>query len=93
MDSDNQTPNYSQEEINKGQRRINYELCEVDTKLIEAMKALLCVLKEPRTPAQTSQGLRPADFSTVEAVLSEATRINDEVADIKPPGCLGPYSD
>lgn len=91
MDSDNQTRIYTQEEINKGQRRINYELCEVDSKLIEAINALLCLLKDPRTPPQPSQGLRQADFSTVEAAISEATKISEEVADIDPPGCEGPY--
>ena len=93
MESDNQTRIYSQDEINKGQRRINYELCEVDSKLLEALNALLCLLKEPRTPPQISQGLRQADFSTVEAAISAATDISEKVADIKPPGCEGPYPD
>ncbi|HEV8428363.1 MAG TPA: hypothetical protein VGQ41_10725 [Pyrinomonadaceae bacterium] len=81
---------YTQDQINEGQKRINYELNEVDKKLIEALRSLVGILSDQRTPPASTPGSRQMDFSTVEAALSEASTSSDEVADIDPPGCLGP---
>ena len=83
---------YTQEQINEGQKRINYELNEVDKKIIEALRALMQVIKNERT-TPPSKGSKQMDFTTVEAALAEASTESDEVADIDPPGCQGPYPD
>ncbi len=83
---------YTQPEINEGQKRINYELNEVDKKIIEALRALIGIIKDERT-TPPSKGSRQMDFSTVDAALSVASTKSDEVADIDPPGCQGPYPD
>jgi hypothetical protein len=81
----------TQYEINEGQKRINYELNEVDKKLIEAFRALVEIVKDQRTHPSPSQGARQTDFSLIEAALTVASTKSDEVADIDPPGCSGPY--
>ena len=80
---------YTQDQINDGQKRINYELNAVDKNLIAALNALVGILKD-RTPPPSSMVSRQADFSVIEAALNEATTKSDEVADIDPPGCQGP---
>jgi hypothetical protein len=84
---------YTQEQINHGQKRINYELNEVDKKIIEALRALMGIIQGQKTAPPSKPGSRQMDFSTVEAALSEASTKSDEVADIDPPGCQGPYPD
>lgn len=81
---------YTQDQINEGQKRINYELNEVDKKLIEALRSLVAILSDQRTPPASTPASRQMDFSTVEAALSEASTSSEEVADIDPPGCLAP---
>ena len=83
----------TQYEINQGQKRINFELTEVDKKLIEALRALMGIVRDHGTPPTPSQSARQTDFSLIEAALNEAATTSAGVADIDPPGCLGRYSD
>ena len=80
----------TQDEINYGQRRINFELCEVDSKLIEAVRKLIEILQDTRQlPPPAASGARQTVFAPVEELLTEATTESKGVADIDPPGCLG----
>ena len=72
--------NYTQAEINEGQRKINGSLCEVDQKLVKALKALRDVIAG--TP-----GLSRIDLQAVDEAISAAYDESDKVADIIPPGC------
>lgn len=84
---------YTQEEINYGQARINYELVEVDETIIDALNALVGILKTLKTERAASHGAREMDLSDLEAILEKASEINKKVAEIKPPGCEAPYPD
>lgn len=74
---------FSQRAINRGQRRINYELNQVDKKLADALKALRdAVARLPGGPLP--------EIATATQAISEAEEISATVADIIPPGCAGP---
>ena len=81
----------TQEEINYGQARINFELVRVDEKLIESLNALVTVLNTAKQDRSAAPALRQMDLSQVIASLEEAAEISGKVADIKPPGCEEPY--
>ncbi|HET6975067.1 MAG TPA: hypothetical protein VFI24_02005 [Pyrinomonadaceae bacterium] len=86
-----QYPNDSQEDINKGQRRINYELVRVDDKLIDVVRMLVELLKQTKALHPPTAGARILTVETIENALKEAYEISAKVADIKPPGCEAPY--
>lgn len=88
---DDQEYNFTQDEINQGQRRINFELCEVDMNVIEALKMIVETLKKVQALPPLTHDLQNIDFNKIEAALSKAYNTSKEVADIKPPGCEGPY--
>ena len=71
---------FSQEAINRGQRKINYALTTVDVKLIR-------VLEELKNAIATGPGGNKVDFAAVDAAISEAAKTSKRVAEIKPPGC------
>ena len=71
-----------QDEINYGQRRINYELIQADLHLIEALRNIVALIKIV-TP---SAGLRGLDFSSTEIAIAKADEIVRRIADIRPPG-------
>jgi DNA topoisomerase VI subunit B len=83
----------TQDEINYGQARINFELCEVDINVIETLKMIVDALKKIKALPPLTHDLQSIDLNKLEASLSKAYNISKKVADIKPPGCEGPYPD
>ena len=80
MDYDYNPDNYTQADINKGQRKINYALTLVDEKLAKAIEALRDVIA----------ALPPAHNINLEDVnkkINDALDTSKKVAGIKPPGC------
>lgn len=71
---------FSQLAINKGQRRINYELVVVDQKLAKALEALKCIIAG--TP-----GFENVDFDEFEGAISDVYDTSRKVAGHVPPGC------
>lgn len=77
----------TQEEINYGQRQLNYYLTQADFKVIEAL----------RTVVDTLEGLRAdiwqkeRDLTPIQAAIDEADETVKRLADIRPPGCEGPH--
>ena len=90
---DDQDYTFTQDEINHGQRRINFELCEVDKNVIETLKMIVEVLKKIKALPPLTRDLQSIDFNKIEAALSKADDTSKTVADIKPPGCEGRYPD
>ncbi len=86
---DNQAYVY-QQAFNKGQAQINYQLVEVNKKLIEAINTLVAILTALRDDRSSPHQLRQMDLTQVVAAVTEATEINEMVAGIDPPGC-DPY--
>ena len=84
---------YTQEQINNGQKRINFELNDVDKNLIGTLKDIVGILKSLVALPPIAAQLTNVDFSSLEHELDEATKASKEVADIIPPGCQGPYPD
>lgn len=80
-----------QDAINYGQRRINYELCEVDARVIETLKMIVETLKTVKSLPPLTRDLQNVDISQMETAISKAHETSVKVADIKPPGCEGPY--
>ena len=71
---------FSQQAINRGQRRINFELVVVTLKLADALDKLI-------------ERLSPGDkerYKDVGDLVSTARKVANEVADIRPPGCDPP---
>jgi len=71
---------FSQEAINRGQRRINYELAAGGLELANAIDEL-------KKAIVNSSGGNKIDFTQVDKVMAAAKKIANGVADIKPPGC------
>jgi hypothetical protein len=71
---------FSQQAINRGQRRINYELAAGGLKLAKAIEEL-------KKAIQSSSGGNNIDFTEVDKVIAAVYEIANGVADIKPPGC------
>ena len=70
----------SQDQINAGQRKINYALTEADEKVVEILKILKEAIQAPHGQAQTF-------VAQIDAAIEEATKAIDHVAEIIPPGC------
>jgi hypothetical protein len=71
---------FSQQAINRGQRRINFELVVVTHKLADALDKLI-------------ERLSPGDkekYKDVGDLVATARKIANAVADIRPPGCDPP---
>jgi hypothetical protein len=79
-----------QQEINHGQARLNYELCVVDFKVIEALKGVLDIVKTIATLPAIAHHLRGVDFGKMEAAIADAYETSTRVPGIKPPGCEPP---
>lgn len=94
MDTQDPVTIYSQEQINKGQRHINYELVRVDDRLIKIIRMLVDMLKQakafPEAAPQSKASQRLATVKTIEDELDDVTSISSKVAGIKPPGCEPP---
>lgn len=82
---------YTQDEINAGQKRINYELNHVDKRVIWTLKDVIGILKTVVALPPIAAQLHGVDFSPLEVALDDAYKASKEVADIIPPGCQGPY--
>ena len=74
---------YSQTGINRGQRKINGALCNVDAKIIATLKAL-------RDAIACMPGYCKPYLDIVDNLIADATHSNKKVAEIKPPGCEVP---
>jgi hypothetical protein len=68
---------FSQRAINKGQRRINFELVVVTLKLADSLDKLI----EKLSPGDKDK------YKEVSDLVALARKIGKEVADIRPPGC------
>lgn len=73
---------FSQQAINRGQQRINYELNAVDRSIAEALKALKDAI------AATPAGDR-LNFDAFNTALSEVEETTKKIPGIFPPGCKG----
>lgn len=71
---------YTQPEINKGQRKINYALTLVDEKLAKAIEAL-------RDAVAALPAAHNIDLDEVNKAIDDALDTSRRVAGIKPPGC------
>ena len=71
-----------------GQQKINGELCRVDWKLIEALKAVSNALAQVAA-ARNADGtqLVVLDLAALDKLIADADGIGEVVADIIPPGC------
>lgn len=82
MEYDDYNPDdYSQSDINKGQRKINYALTLVDEKLAKAIEAL-------RNAVEAIPGAKQhIDLEAIDKAIKDAVDTSKQVAGIKPPGC------
>jgi len=71
---------FSQSDINSGQRLINGELVLVDQKLAKAIEELKNVLAN-------APSLSNVNFESLQAAIDEVKKDSQEVAGIIPPGC------
>lgn len=71
---------YTQDQVNYGQRRINYALTQADRALVAVLTLLKDVLQAP--PGQV-QAFGPR----INSAIDQATKAIDRVAGIRPPGC------
>ena len=71
---------YSQDQVNAGQRKINYALTKVDEKFLNALIALKDAL-------DAGPGHRERHFADLEAAITDLSNTIKRVAEIKPPGC------
>ena len=74
---------FGQRAINRGQRRINYELQVTDKELIDAITALKDAIAKLANPPQ-------AEITAASMALVKAKEVNLKVAEIRPPGCEPP---
>ncbi len=72
--------NFTQQQINDGQKRINGALCQVDWDVIYSVKALLKALKDAGV-------LTEAQLRRAKKLIDEAHSRSATVAAIDPPGC------
>lgn len=70
----------SESEFLMNQKKINGRLCQVDWRLISALREIVAALKAP--------GARCVDFASLDRWIKEADEISATVAIPDPPGCL-----
>ena len=80
-----------QKEFNYGQARINYELNAVDNELLKTLRVIVAALEKLKGRPELAPELGAIDFTAICAALTDAEARNAKVADIRPPGCEGPY--
>jgi len=71
---------YTQEQVNAGQRKVNYALTVADRKLIAVLVAIKNAISGP--PGEIQQHI-----PKIQAAIDEASWIIEKVAEIRPPGC------
>jgi hypothetical protein len=76
-------PEFTQDDVNYGQRLINGALSNVDNWIIYSIRKLKVDLE--KTP-----GLHKIDFTELDKALEQASAQSKKVAEIKPPGCIPP---
>ena len=81
---------FTQQQINHGQARLNYQLCVVDFQVIETLKGVLDIVKAIAAVPAIAPHLDGVDFGKMEAAIADAYKTNVRVPDIKPPGCEPP---
>ncbi len=64
-----------------GQKRINGELCRVDWKLVNALRAIYEILSTMHPPVRDNL------LAAVKRAIDDADATSEKVASIKPPGC------
>ena len=72
---------FSQQAINRGQQRLNYEFTVVDRMLAGAVQAL-------RDAIAGSPAGAHIDFDAVDEAIAEVYEATEEIPGIFPPGCL-----
>lgn len=78
---DNYRPeNFTQGQINAGQRKINFALTQADEHLVAVLTILKCMIQAGPGHAHTYE-------DAIDAALKAATRAINHVAEIRPPGC------
>lgn len=71
---------YTPEQVDAGQRKINFALTKADEKLVAVLVEVANALKEP--PGQIQ-----SHVPNIEAAIKEASKAIKHVASIRPPGC------
>jgi len=71
---------YTQEQINHGQRQINYALTQAD-------RAVVAVLKMLKDALQAPPGHMHTHVARINTAIDAATKAIGDVAGIRPPGC------
>ena len=71
---------FTPEEINAGQRKINYALTLADERLVAVLEAVANALKQE--PGQIR-----SHVPEIETKIKEASQLISKVAGIRPPGC------
>ena len=66
--------------INRGQRKINYQLTVADKHLIDAVKALINAISGLPNPPQDA-------ITKASMAVTMAYNVYEKVAEIRPPGC------
>lgn len=79
---------YSLDQVNNGQAKINYVLNHVDMNMIEALKFTVQVLKIVKASPSLMHEMKAIDFTKIDETLKVAEEHSKLVADIKPPGCI-----
>lgn len=77
-----------QKDFNYGQARINFELNEVDKDFYKTLRTIVDVLNKIKG---LHHELRAIDLNELNDALTNAETRIKLVADIRPPGCEGPY--
>lgn len=80
-----------QKAFNYGQARINFELNEVDKDFVNTLKLIVEALKSIKALPQFTHELSAIDFGAIDKALTDAEERSKTVAEIRPPGCEGPY--
>ena len=70
----------TQEQINNGQKKVNGKLCQVDWRLLVA-------LREVRKVLNRQAGLSEPDLAMLDRAIKEADDFSAIVAKVDPPGC------
>jgi hypothetical protein len=70
----------TQEEINDGQKKINGKLCQVDWRLLAA-------IREVRDVLNRHAGIAEAELLMLDQAIQAADVLGAQVAKVDPPGC------
>ena len=71
---------YTQDQVNQGQRQINFAITQAEKKLIDVLTIIKDALQAP-------PGQRKTYVDQISKAIEAATEAIDDVALIRPPGC------